>query len=385
MKSFLSYINEKSRNISFMIPHILALGIFIASNGLCFGDDVKPLEIGAKAPFFDLPGTDGRNHNLQDYDEYEVLAIVFTCNHCPTAQAYEQRLIDLANDYANRSFALVAISPNDPIAVRLDELGYTDLNDSLEEMIIRANERGFPFDYLYDGESQDIVRAYGPLATPHVFVFDQTRVLRFQGRIDDSEKPEGVVEQNTRLAIDAIFLNEEIEVETTKIFGCTIKWADKRDQAKEYRARWDTEKAELEMLSLEGMKKIMSNDTPNLRLVNFWATWCGPCVTEFPALVDINRMYRGREFEMVTVSSDAPERKDFVHAFLNKRAASMSNYLYEGTNHYDLVEAADADWPGPLPYTALVAPGGEIIFRQLGEIDPQGLKRAVVGYLGRVY
>ena len=117
------------------------------------GPIVPTLAIGAPAPDFDLPGVDGRRYSLKDFASAPVLAVVFTCNHCPTAQAYEDRIQKLHDDYAGKGVALVAISPNDPKAVRLDELGYSDLSDSLEEMKVRADDKGFTFPYLYDGET----------------------------------------------------------------------------------------------------------------------------------------------------------------------------------------------------------------------------------------
>ena len=112
--------------------------------GFARADDVQipPLAIGEKAPDFDLPGVDGRRHSLKDFASASLLVVVFTANHCPTAQAYEERIQALDAHYRAKGVALVAISPNDPKAVRLDELGYTDLSDSLEEMSVRARERG---------------------------------------------------------------------------------------------------------------------------------------------------------------------------------------------------------------------------------------------------
>ena len=104
-----------------------------------------PLELGAAAPDFALPGVDGKTYRLADFAAAKVLVCVFTCNHCPTAQAYEERLVQMHADFKDRGVAMVAISPNDPLAVRLDELGYTDVNDSLEDMKIRARDRGFAF------------------------------------------------------------------------------------------------------------------------------------------------------------------------------------------------------------------------------------------------
>ena len=128
--------------------------------------------------------------------------VVFTCNHCPTAQAYEDRIKSLDHDYKDRGVALVAINPNSPESLRLDELGWTDLGDSLEEMKIRAKDQGFQFPYLYDGDTQKVSTAYGVLATPHVFIFDADRKLRYQGRIDNSDVHE-VTSQDARNAIDA--------------------------------------------------------------------------------------------------------------------------------------------------------------------------------------
>src|SRR6266849_6299879 len=143
------------------------------------------LEIGAPAPDFCLLGVDDRQHCLKDYASSKVLVIVFTCNHCPVAQFYEARIKQLAADYRERGVALVAIQPNNPDAILLSELGHTDVSDSLAEMKIRARYRHFNFPYLYDGETQRASQAYGPTATPHVFIFDAKRKLRYQGRIDN--------------------------------------------------------------------------------------------------------------------------------------------------------------------------------------------------------
>src|SRR6266545_3439669 len=109
---------------------------------------------GSSAPDFNLPGVDGRNWALKDFAGAKALAVIFTCNHCPTAQYYEERIKQLVTDYKDKGVAFVAISPNDPGSLRLDELGYTDLGDTFEEMKIRARDRKFNFPYLYDGETE---------------------------------------------------------------------------------------------------------------------------------------------------------------------------------------------------------------------------------------
>jgi peroxiredoxin len=348
--------------------------------------EIKTLEIGAKAPNFRLPGVDGKMHRLADYDKAKVLVIVFTCNHCPTAQAYEERIKKLAADYKDKGVALVAISPNDPKAVRLDELGYTDLSDSLEEMKIRANDKQFNFPYLYDGETQEVSKAYGPVSTPHVFVFDSERKLRFVGRVDNNERhPDQVTSQDARNAIEAVLAGKPVPVEKTKTVGCSIKWSDKRDSVTQSFEKWAKEPIKLEAVDLAGVKKLVKHDGNKLRFINVWASWCGPCAREFPDLVEIYRMYRGREFEMVGINIESLEEKAKVQAFLEKNQASYPNYIYGGKDTYALIDAVDPKWEGPIPYTLIVKPGGEVLYRHLGTIEPLEVKKAIVGYLGRTY
>lgn len=348
--------------------------------------EVKTLGIGAKAPDFALPGVDGKVHRLGDYDRAKILVIVFTTNHCPTAQAYEDRLIKLAADYKDKGVAVVAISPNDAKAVRLDELGYSDLNDSFEEMKIRAKHKGFNFPYLYDGETQKVSKAYGPVATPHVFVFDGDRRLCYAGRIDENERnPKEAKSHDTRNAIEALLAGKPVQVETTRTFGCSVKWSDKRDSVEKAFAAWAREPVGLEPIELDGIKGLVKNDTEKLRLINVWSTTCGPCVIEFPEFVTINRMYRGREFEMVSLNVDPAGRKDKVLDFLKDKQASFQNYHFTGDDIYAFIEAVDKDWPGAIPYTLLVKPGGQVIYRHMGLIDPLEVKRAIVEELGRTY
>ena len=342
---------------------------------------LKTLEIGAAAPDFELPGVDGKTRGLSDFLDAKVLVVVFTCNHCPTAQAYEDRLMRLHADYKDRGVALVAISPNDPGAVRLDELGYSDLGDSLEDMKIRAKDKHFEFPYLYDGEKQETSAAYGALATPHLFIFDAQRKLRYTGRIDDSEV--GTVKSHdARNAIEALLSGKPVPVEKTRIFGCSTKWSDKRGSAAAAMKRWNAETASLSTISADGVKALAKNDTKKLRLINVWATWCGPCLEELSPLVTINRMYRGRRFEMITISLDGVKNKDLALKCLTEKHVSSTNYLFDSDDKDKLAEALDPPWRGPIPYTVLIAPGGKVLYRKHDAIDPLELKKAIVKHLG---
>jgi peroxiredoxin len=370
------------RPLSLALPLVLAAASMAPA--LAPAEDVSPLPIGAPLPSFELPGVDGKAYTQADFDDAEILVVYFTCNHCPTAQAYEGRISRFLERFKDEGVALVAISPNDPLAVRLDELGYTDLGDSLEDMKIRARDHGFAYPYLYDGETQKTSRAFGALATPHVFIFDRDRALRYQGRFDDSEVKE-VTSHDAIDAVESLLAGREVERPTTRVFGCSTKWADKREDARESLRRWDAEAATLEPIGLEQVAELARNDSDDLLLVNLWATWCGPCVSELPELVTMHRMYRKRDFRLVTISLDEPEHRDKALEVLNEHHVSATNYLLDADDRDAFAEALDPEWPGPVPYTLLIAPGGEVIYRHVGEIDPLEVKRAVVEHLGRTY
>jgi len=353
-------------------------GPMLTADGL-----TKTLEIGASAPDFDLPGVDGKRHSLKDYADARILMIVFTCNHCKTAQAYEERLKQIVNDYRDKGVAVVAIGANDPQALSLSEKVYSDMGDSMEEMKVRAQERNFNYPYLYDGDTQTTARAYGPVATPHVFIFDEDRKLRYVGRVDNAENTNNVIHQDARTALDALLAGKPVPVEKTKTFGCSIKWSEKRASAVHELAEMEKEAVTLEMADAQAIRALVKNDGPKLRLINVWATWCGPCLRELPELVTMNRMYRNGDFEVVTISADDLDKKDKVLADLQERKVACRNYLFSQQDKDALGAAIDPDWPGGFPYTILVAPGGKIIQRQMGEIDAMKLKKAIAYFPGR--
>ncbi len=356
------------------------LGLVLASLSLCAaaGDTPQPLALGSPAPDFTLPGVDGKNYSLKDFAAAKLLVVLFTCNHCPTAQYYEERIKQIVTDYKDKDVALVAISPNDPKSVRLDELGYTDLSDTFDEMKTRAQHKQFNFPYLYDGDKEEVSRAYGPLVTPHVFVFDAERKLRYVGRIDDDERGKNIKTHDTRNALEALLASREPEVKQTKVFGCSVKWAGKSEDVKKFMAKLAAEPVSVESVDPDGLRALRKNDSGNLRLINVWATWCGPCIAEFPELVTINRMYRHRDFELVTVAANYPDEQKDVLNFLKKQQASNKNLLFGTPEKYKLIEAFDPDWSGALPYTLLVNHDGKVLFKREGPIDALELKRLIV-------
>jgi len=357
----------------------LSLCIFLFSGFKKPADEHPTLAIGSAAPDFHLPDVNGKMYSLASFKSNPVLVVIFTCNHCPTAQAYEDRIMKMVSDYQPKNVGFAVISGNDPLALRLDELDFSDLGDSYDDMKIRAKDKHFNFPYLYDGDKQTTTRAYGPVATPHVFVFDKARKLRYAGRVDDTEWPHKAPQVlDARNAIDALLKNEDPTIKTTKVFGCSIKWMEKRNQVKEALDKWAKEPVLLDTINANGIKDLVKNSSDKLRLINVWATWCGPCTTEFSDFISMHRMYRDRDFEFVSISADEMAKKEKALKFLQKQQASCKNYIFSEDDKYKMIEAIDSSWQGALPYTMLVEPGGKVVYAKQGAIDPLEMKKAIV-------
>src|SRR6202795_2706652 len=225
-----------------------------------WGQTTHPiLAVGSPAPDFSLPGVDGKIHRLADYAASPVLVVVFTCNHCPIAQMYEERIQQLETDYGYRGVAIVAIQPNDPKAIRIDELDSSDISDSLDEMKIRVEYKYLHYPYLYGGETQSVTRAYGPQATPHVFIFDKGRRLQYDGRFDDHYRMEKVKTEDARNAIDALLSGKPVSVTHTAVFGCSTKWQEKEALREAAEQKLNAQTVTLDLVDAEGLKKLRAN------------------------------------------------------------------------------------------------------------------------------
>lgn len=377
--------------------------IVLTSSSLGFGPQDRPegfktLNIGAAAPEFSLPGIDGKTYTLADFAGPDVLMVYFTGTHCPTSHGVEKRFQDFIGEMAGKSFGIVAINPNHSSGLRPDEFGHTDYDETFEDSKRYANDLGWTFPFLYDGDEQLTARAYGCLATPHVFIFDKERKLRYKGRFDDSRFPDPatVKSPDARNAVEAMLTGQPVPVAETRPHGCSTKWKERAAHVAKDEADWQAAKVELADMDTELAAKLRKNGTGKVRLFNVWATWCGPCVKEMPALSDIGRKFSRREFEIVTISLDSPETRDKAASFLGECRVVMSaklkktveaegrktnNYLYTGASTDELAEALDPEWPGPVPYTLIIDGEGNPIYRKVGEIDPDVVRKKVLDTL----
>ena len=354
----------------------------------------KVLGIGLSAPDFSLPGTDGKTYSLADFKDSKALCVIFTCNHCPDSVAAAARTEQIYQDYKGRGVALIAVNPNNPGSLTPDELGYSPFGDSQEEMAPFAKEYGWTFPYLYDGEKQEFATACGAQSTPHVFLFDGERKLRYTGRMDDGGRNASTLEKShLREALDAVLAGTEVKEPVTRSFGCSTKWLFKSSRVAADQAAWEKRPVTVADLDEALSKKLRENGSKNLRLINFWSTTCGPCVKEFPDLIDTGRRFQNRAFEFISISLDPVDKRAAVSKFLESRHAAVpdptakslkeegfttNNFHWTGGNPDLLARAIDSEWTGALPHTLLVAPDGKILWRHSGELDIVELRRQIL-------
>jgi peroxiredoxin len=365
-------------------------------------DGLRDLQIGDAAPDFALMGIDDKIHRLSDYNDGKLLMVFFTSNHCPTTHGVAGRLKQFLAEYRPKGLTFVAINPNHPDGLSIDELGFSKYNDGFEDMKKYAAEEGFDFHYLYDGDTQDVARAYGCLATPHVFIFDADRKLRYKGRFDDSPYPDPatVKSPDARNAVDALLAGREVPVAVTKPHGCSTKWKSKQTGIAKRMENWARTPVDVETIDSAGVAALRKGGTGNVRLYNVWATWCAPCVEEFPELVSISRRFDMRNFEFISISMDKPADLAKAKEFLEKQGAGLSgrlrksvkaegrttnSYLFTGGSMEDLMKDLDPEWPGGIPHSVLVDVDGKVLWRHSGVINGDELRARILEHLGDHY
>jgi peroxiredoxin len=184
----------------------------------------KVIELGAQAPGFSLKGIDDQMHTLDEYKSATLIVLAFTCNHCPDALGAVHRLQAFHEKYNKKGVQLIAISGNDPLALEPWEVGWSVHGDSFPEMKTHAKEFGWTFPYLYDGDTQEAVSAYGGQATPHVFLLDQKRRVRYHGAFDNAGRSTGPASETyLQDAVDALLAGKEIAVPKTRPRRCSTK------------------------------------------------------------------------------------------------------------------------------------------------------------------
>ena len=367
---------------------------------VCANYTPTPLEQGATAPNFELTNIDDTTVTLADVRGEKGTAIIFTTNHCPDAIASVGRMKKLVDTFKPQGIGFAAINSNSPEGLRLDELRFSVYSDSFEDMKHVAKDSEFNLPYLYDGKTQEIAKAYGAVATPHIFIFDANLKLKYNGRISDGRRKLGPAKKNeAHDALTALLAGKEPQVIKTRPIGCTTKWLEKAAAVAASDRKWNAQTVTVETINAESVAQLVANEANSkFRLFNVWSTSCGPCVAEFPDLAAIYKQYSLQKLEFITISLDPPKDIAQVTEFLQdhhvgtasntqklleKDGRTTNNYLYDGDTE-DLAKALDPEWNGAMPHTLLVDKNGKVLYRHTGTIDPLELKKVIVKEVWRL-
>lgn len=378
---------------------ILATCALASTAAIALAYTPVPLEQGASAPDFELQNVDDKAYTLADVQGEKATAIIFTTNHCPDAIAAVDRIKSLVDQFKAQGVGFAAINSNSPAGLRLDELRFTAYSDSFEDMKLVAEESELNLPYLYDGKTQAIAKAYGAVATPHIFIFDADLKLKYNGRMDDGRRSLGPAKKNeARDALTAILAGKEPKIIKTRPIGCTTKWLEKAGAVATSDKKWNEQPVIVETIDAETVAKLVANEAHStFRLFNIWSTSCGPCVAEFPDLAAIYKQYSLQNLEFIPISLDPPKDIDKVTDFLKehhvgtasrvqqllkKDGRTTNNYVFDGDTE-DLAKALDPEWNGAMPHTLLIDENGKVLFRHTGKIEPLALKKAIVAEVWR--
>lgn len=356
-----------------------------AANKVAGGTEPTPMSantehplmpIGTTAPDFALKGTDDKVHTLAEFSKAKVLVVMFESIHCPVSENYEGRMRALYDTYHDKDVAFVAINPNNPKAVRLDELGYTDLTDAPADMKIRVRDRHIPWPYLYDGETQSTAQKFGAVATPHLFIFDADHKLRYEGRIDDNQNEKLVKVHDAHDAIEALLTGGTVAVPHRPAFGCSTKWLSKSGDVEREMARINAEPVTLNSASTADLTALRENSGNKVTVVHFWSM--ANADKNFAELETTYRMYRGRAYDFVTINTDPAAATEKATDFLKAQHASSRNLQLAPADLAAVQAAFGKTWSPNEEFTAVIAPGGKLVYAQKGPVDILDVRHAVL-------
>ena len=318
------------------------------------------LPIGTTAPDFTLTDLTGKSHSLREYRGKNVI-IVFIAARCPISRAYTDRLRAISRDYGSRPDSiLLAINPS--------------ANESLDEIRRHAETNSLDFPILTDDRSA-VADAYGAERTPDVFVVDPQGRLRYSGRIDSSHLPRRDTRPDLRLALDEILAGKPVTIPSTTAMGCPIVRpakanADGQKSPAKSVATAGTPEISVRKLKPADYHRMLREPASRAVIVNFWATWCGPCVAEFPEFVKLDTQLRARGVRFVSISADEmPDLNDQVIPFLRKQNARFDHFIQDVDDPQEMIDVVYKDWPGTLPATFLYDKQGKLHFLRFGIID----------------
>ncbi len=370
-----------------LIVSLLVVTFFITPNAQSRTDIIAPA-IGQSAPEFTLKDFDDKTHSFKDH-RGRIAVVVFLSTECPFSNAYLERLRAIAGDYSKKNVTILGVNSNPA--------------ESPDQVREHALKNKLDFTILKD-EGSRVADAYGATRTPEAFVVDGSGVLRYRGRIDNAKELARVKRNDLREALDEMIAGKPVSVAETKAFGCPIKMIKKNNAVSSSKQSGSEEtgvnsprfansfvpqksKAPTKRVAAPGAKAPAA--TPNVALlkpadfnkykdsmkgkvlvINFWATWCGPCVAEFPEFVALDKKYRDQGVKIVGISADEiTDIKRKVIPFIKAKKVTFDIVVQETDDPQEMIDVVYKDWQGTLPATFVYDKQGNMVYKRIGIID----------------
>jgi peroxiredoxin len=336
---------------------VLPVALFIALNAQPAANGSATTAVGTPAPDFTLADLSGKSHALRDY-RGKTVVISFISARCPISNAYKDRIRAISQDYSKRDVAFIGVNSN--------------ADESPEEMRAYAAKNNLDFTILKD-KGNVVADAYAAERTPKVYVIDGEGVMRYQGRIDNSQNPSLVKRNDLREALNEMLAGKPISVADTKALGCLIKRVhDAKAAPAKISAKAAPAQNEPKIGTLKPVdfNKFKDSAKGKVLVLNFWATWCGPCVAEFPELVALDAKYRDKGVKLVGITADDPgDVKPKVIPFIKKQKVKFDIVLQDTDDPQEMMDKINKDWPGILPATFVYDKQGNLAYSKFGIID----------------
>lgn len=333
----------------------------IASLFLSFAAFAQParVTVGQAVPDFALKDTQGKLHALKAY-RGKYLVIGFVGTKCPISAAYSERMNGVSNDYKAKDVVFIGVNSN--------------ANEPLNLVKEHAAKAKFGFSILKDNGNV-VADIFGASVTPEMYVIDQAGVLRYHGRVDNASDAARVERQDLRVALDELLAGKPISKPDLKAFGCQIKRVGgKTITMAQPAAKAPVTNDLVKLLKPAEFAKLKADSAGKVLLINFWATWCAPCIAEFPEFVKIDQEFRDKGVRLISISTD--EKSDLekmVIPFLKKQKATFEAFLSDADDPQELIDVVDKNWSGALPATFVFDKKGKLSYTKYGIIDRQEL------------
>lgn len=342
----------------FLLAFITALFFMVA-----IAAQPPKLTVGQPAPDFALKDTTGKAHSLKAYRGQPVV-IGFVGTKCPIANAYITRMNSIAAEYKAKNVVFLGINSN--------------VNESLNLVKAHAAKAKYVFSILKD-DSNLIADSYGASVTPEMYVIDGEGVLRYHGRVDNASDAKRVERHDLRVALDEMLGGKPISKPDLKAFGCVINRVGGKTMTMQQKpAKAPAAASAIALLKPADFNKLKVDSQGKVLLINFWATWCAPCVAEFPEFVMIDKNYRAKGVRTIAISTD--EKSDLAGAvlpFLKKQKAEFESFLSDSDDPQELIDVVDKNWSGALPATFVFDKQGKLVFTKYGIIDREELLKVL--------